>query len=67
MDLLISREQLPSHGMKQLVADLHNASGGGLPERAKKARAWTETARVLKTFGSWVHILVNGKLDLQNS
>jgi len=48
-------------------ADFLNASGGGLPERAKKAREWTETARVLKTFGSWVHILVNGKSDLQNS
>jgi len=50
MDLPISREQLPSHGMKQLVADLLNASGGGLPKCAKKARERTETARVLKTF-----------------
>jgi hypothetical protein len=66
MDLPISREQLPSHGMKQLVADLLNASGGGLPERAKKARQRTETMGVLKTFGSWVHILVNEKSDLQN-
>jgi hypothetical protein len=43
VDLPISREQLPSHGTKQLAADLLNASGGGLPERAKKARERTET------------------------
>jgi len=47
--------------MKQLAVDLLNTSGGGLPECA------TETARVLKTFVGWVHILVNGKSALQNS
>jgi hypothetical protein len=57
-------EQLPSHGMNQLATDLHNASGGGLPEHVKKVREQTETARVLN---SWVYILVNGKSDLQNS
>jgi hypothetical protein len=47
VDLPISREQLPSHGTKQLAADLLNASGGELAERAKEASEQTETARVL--------------------
>ena len=67
VDLPISREQLSSHRMKQLAADLLNVSGDGLPECAKKAHEQTETARVLKTFGSWIHILVNDKSNLQNS
>ncbi|KAG0535606.1 hypothetical protein BDA96_04G380500 [Sorghum bicolor] len=45
-------EQLASHGTKQLAADLLNTSGGGLPKRVKKARERTETARMLKSFGS---------------
>ena len=67
VDLPISREQLSSHGTKQLAADLLNASGGELPKHAKEPYERTETAHVLETFGSWVHILVNGKSDLQNS